>query len=614
MASGGFAHDAPAFEPQSTAAAEFHPSAVASVGAPAFQPSSSTSSFHASSASVPAFTPTAKATTNIPTSQAPAFQPSQPAGMTGYQSSPQLPTMAPEASSFHPTGADVYSMPNHGYSGHAAMHQMPMHSSGTGHGSAAGFPGMGMQDPSQAMGGIVIPEVAHTTQPFQPPGEPVTYMYSMGKLEQPFVASKQPRLNRSYFMDRELKRELLSRRVAAESQMADPSLPVEVDNFHTLVPLELLADPSRTFGTQTLNYKAFSMETNLPCLLRRVVNYRLSDPQAMRRVEPWRKLRHPGIVHVKEAFTTKDFGDHSLVLMYELHPNVMTLRQKHLSQLGSSTVPENLLWNYIIQLASALRTAHSANLAIRAVNPDKIIVMSRSKLMFSAPCIMEMLYFEDDQRYAQAIGQHQQEDLAALGQVFLSLACSCLPVKPQDNIQQALAYIASNYSKDFLNVVQYLISPPSFRGQVKSVNDLMPLIGARFFTHMDQQADHTEVLESNLSKECYNGHLFRLISKLSTVVDRPPPAGQSAHWHESGDAYMLRLFQHYVFHQSRGAGRGPFIDMGHIVQTFAKLDAKSPETICLMTPDAKNVMVVTFEEVAKALDKSFTELLKQEET
>ena len=34
----------------------------------------------------------------------------------------------------------------------------------------------------------------------------MAYMYSMGKLEQPFVASKQPRLNRSYFMDRELKR------------------------------------------------------------------------------------------------------------------------------------------------------------------------------------------------------------------------------------------------------------------------------------------------------------------------------------------------------------------------------------------------------------------------
>ena len=33
-----------------------------------------------------------------------------------------------------------------------------------------------------------------------------------------------------------------------------------------------------------------------------------------------------------------------------------------------------------------------------------------------------------------------------------------------------------------------------------------------------------------------------------------------------------------------------------------------------MTPDAKNVMIVTFEEVAKALDKSFAALLKQEET
>ena len=68
-------------------------------------------------------------------------------------------------------------------------------------------------------------------------------------------------------------------------------------------------------------------------------------------------------------------------------------------QLGASILPETVLWNYVIQLASgsvlglspartgntdacvpaALRMVHSANMAVRAVNPDKIIVMSRSK-------------------------------------------------------------------------------------------------------------------------------------------------------------------------------------------------------------------------------------------
>ena len=38
---------------------------------------------------------------------------------------------------------------------------------GVGHGSASDYAGMGMQNPSQVMGGIIMPEVAHRTQPFQ---------------------------------------------------------------------------------------------------------------------------------------------------------------------------------------------------------------------------------------------------------------------------------------------------------------------------------------------------------------------------------------------------------------------------------------------------------------
>eukprot|EP00730_Choanoeca_flexa_P020389 TRINITY_DN9961_c0_g1_i3.p1 TRINITY_DN9961_c0_g1~~TRINITY_DN9961_c0_g1_i3.p1 ORF type:complete len:612 (+),score=94.19 TRINITY_DN9961_c0_g1_i3:76-1911(+) len=611
MSSGGFSHDVPAFVPQTVNIPEFNPDNI-----PAFEPNRA-ASFEPSAVDAPAFQPTASvasSTADMSQLQAPVFQPTQT--MSSYHSSPQLVASHPqEAAAFQPTTAAPFQPSDSIYHQDAAAHHRTAS-------APVGYIGQnvathGITDPTQgltqAMGGLVIPEAAHQSHPVQPPNELVGYFYSLGKLEQAFVA-KQPHRNRTYFMDHELKRELMSRRAVAENQLADPNLPVEVDNYHSLVAMEPLKDLSRTFGLQTLNYKAFSMETHLPCLMRRVVGYQVSDAQAMRRVEPWRKLKHPNIVKIKEAFTTKDFGDSSLVLVYDFHPNAMTLRQKHLSQLGTSTIPEPVIWNYIIQLCAAIRSAHSNKLALRTVNPDKIIIVGRDRLMFSAPCIMDMLYFEDDTRLAQTLIQHQQEDLGALGQVLLSLACCCVPMQPQENMQQAFAYVAQNYSHDLFSLIQFLVTGPSHRAPVKSVNDLMPLIGARFFTHVDRQTECADVLEESLSKEAYNGHLFKLISKLNTVVDRPTPSSTNHHWQESADLYLLRLFQHYVFHQSRDGAQKPFIDMGHIVQTLAKLDARSPETVCLMTLDAKNVMIVSFEELAKALDTTFAELVKQDDS
>jgi hypothetical protein len=43
-----------------------------------------------------------------------------------------------------------------------------------------------------------------------------------------------------------------------------------------------------------------------------------------------------------------------------------------------------------------------------------------------------------------------------------------------------------------------------------------------------------------------------------------------------------------------------------------QLDSRSPETACLMTTDGKNVMIVSYADLARALDASFKELLKAE--
>ena len=54
----------------------------------------------------------------------------------------------------------------------------------------------------------------------------------------------------------------------------------------------------------------------------------------------------------------------------------------------------------------------------------------------------------------------------------------------------------------------------------RSINDIMPMIGARFYNQLDSANARAELLENCLAREIENGRLFRLIVKLCTVVER----------------------------------------------------------------------------------------------
>lgn len=80
------------------------------------------------------------------------------------------------------------------------------------------------------------------------------------------------------------------------------------------------------------------------------------------------------------------------MVVYDYHPNAETLFNLHLKprsltfQNGrlqqskdSSPVPERALWSYIIQLAGAIQAIHDAGLAVRVMDPTKILVTSRNR-------------------------------------------------------------------------------------------------------------------------------------------------------------------------------------------------------------------------------------------
>lgn len=204
------------------------------------------------------------------------------------------------------------------------------------------------------------------------------------------------------------------------------------------------------------------------------------------------------------------------------------------------------------------------------------------------------------------IAHYQQEDLVAFGKVCLALACNSLSVLKPDMWMQALDAVGRNYSSDLRAVISHLLLK-SNSSQTKTINDIMPMIGARFYAQLDLAYQRYDILESETGKEVDNSRLFRILTKLGSICERGEHR-LDPQWSETGDRYLLKLFRDYLFHQVDADGR-PWLDIGHVVATLNKLDVGSHEKVCLVSRDEQNVLIVSYAELKKCFDSAFNELL-----
>ncbi|XP_042164593.1 LOW QUALITY PROTEIN: PAN2-PAN3 deadenylation complex subunit pan3 [Oncorhynchus tshawytscha] len=450
----------------------------------------------------------------------------------------------------------------------------------------------------------------------------------------PHVAYMQPKANApSFFMADELRQELINRHLITMAQLdqsENTGVPSEVDSYHSLFPLEPVPPPNRlqktsNFSYITSCYKAVNSKDDLPYCLRRIHGFRLVNTKCMMLVDMWKKIQHSNAVTLREVFTTKAFGDHSLVFSYDFHAGAETMFSRHFNDPAADSyftkrkwgqheptpprqhaglLPESLIWAYIVQLSSALRTIHTAGLACRVMDPSKILITGKTRLRVNCVGVFDVLTFDNSQtNHVTLMPQYQQADLISLGKVVLALACNSLAGIQRENLQKAMELVSINYSSDLKNLILYLLTEQS---RLRSVNDIMPMVGARFYTQLDASQMRNDVIEEDLAKEVQNGRLFRLLAKLGTINERPE--FQKDHtWSETGDRYLLKLFRDHLFHQVTEAGT-PWIDLSHIVSCLNKLDAGVPEKISLVSRDEKSVLVVTYSDLKRCFDNTFQEL------
>lgn len=437
-------------------------------------------------------------------------------------------------------------------------------------------------------------------------------------------------LSMAYFLQDELRNDILSRNEIVNSIETEcQDLPLEVENYHSLCLLESLPVHPK-LPVQSSTYKATHNLTGVKYCLRRLHGFRLQSTKCMQIVDMWKKLQHTNVVQLREVFTTKNFGDNSLVIVYDFYPGSQTLLSKYFIPSAEPTngysdpfsgearpfshksthhrattgtlLPENEIWSVIIQLSAGLRAIHQAGLACRTLDPTKIIITGK-RLRFSCVAISDLATYDPSQTNPLAlVTHHQQDDLTALGKLILALACRSLQSVQRDQIQNSIELISRHYSSDLRNIMLYLLSTSSRR----SVTEIMPMIGARFYVQLDALQSQCDIQEDELAREMENGRLYRLLVKLGTVNERPE-LNLDVTWSETGDRYMLKLFRDYLFHTVTEDGR-PWLNQSHIVQCLNKLDAGTIEKVQLMSRDEQSVLVVTYAELKHCLEQAFSEL------
>ncbi|KAG2202075.1 hypothetical protein INT46_002004 [Mucor plumbeus] len=456
------------------------------------------------------------------------------------------------------------------------------------------------QSPSQMLAGLGMvpstqmdPYFYMNQQPVYPRQPLQHHLYSAPL---PHVSNLPPhqRTVQSFFIPDNLREQLTQRNEAQlmTTPARDLGLPMEVHVYHSLYPLDAHGEKSSSFyGHPSSVYKATCSVDGRTYALVRIEGFRLVNELAMQVVEAWRRIRHCNIVSIREAFTTRAFGDSS--------QGQAALYNSQLQQPNGNPrlIPETTIWSYITQIASALKAVHGSGLAARVIDPKKILITGKNRIRLSGASILDVLQYDG----VLNVARQQQEDLLSFGKLIIALACNSL--QSFTDIAQSFEYIARFYSPDLKNVILYLLSKPL---PTKDIDEVIVMIGPRILHEINCSQYYNDELESELARELENGRLVRLMAKMGFINERPE-FDMDPGWSETGDRYLIKLFRDYVFHQVDENGR-PVVDMVHVLACLNKLDAGLEEKIMLMSRDEQSCLIVSFKEIKNCIISAFTDL------
>lgn len=413
------------------------------------------------------------------------------------------------------------------------------------------------------------------------------------------------------FIPNDLREEIHKKNAAALQTLPNSQLPAHIENYHSLVPLDTSHHKGSSVfgGYNSWVYKAQSSQNGQFYVIRRIEGFRLTSEPAIRTVQAWKHIANASVVKITDAFTNRNFGDSSLIIVTDYHPLSKTLAEHH--NLGQNRqirvrntsldqVPESTMWAYLTQIASGLKTIHNSGLAARVLDASKLLVTGKNRVRLNGCAVLDVISYENQ----TPVVQLQRQDLVNFGLVILSLGSG----QPDagGNFARAMDQFKRFYKPDLQTAVVWLYS--AMQTQEKTIDQFVTLISGQMIAAFDGALHNDDVIHSEFSREVENGRLFRLMAKLNFINERPD-FDHDRQWSENGERYLLKMFRDYVFHQVDAQGR-PVVDLGHVLTCLNKLDAGIDERVTLVSRDEQSVFVVSYKELKKAIEAAFQDLNK----
>ena len=175
-----------------------------------------------------------------------------------------------------------------------------------------------------------------------------------------------------FFMSPSLRTDLLTRQSVLATSYPAPGQRLPFDNpdlppherplgsYWGFIPLDKKYPPEATrldptnqrvvggsisagiYGTRGWCWRCSDEESGRMYMARRVEGVRLNNEQSIATIDRWSRVRHPNLVGVKEAFTSRAFGDNCESLSHNIRLLAFwALRRKNADTLGSVEKPSS---------------------------------------------------------------------------------------------------------------------------------------------------------------------------------------------------------------------------------------------------------------------------------
>jgi len=311
------------------------------------------------------------------------------------------------------------------------------------------------------------------------------------------------------------------------------------------------------------------------------------QPQAnlLQRARSWCSLHHPNVVQLHDIFTEPGGGGAPLTYFVE----------------RSMLPSEENLWSHALQLLSALHAIHLAGAAVRLIDTSHVLLTDKHTVRLSSVGLIDVARPDPH----KAVNMLQVDDLQALGQLLLCVACASPSAASSPSaISRSMEFVTASFSPELQHLLLLLLSDP--KGAPPTVHDAVAIVSGRMMTRMAQTQAYADALSAELAKEMENGRLLRLLAKLNAVKDRAT-LGDDMEWGEHDDRYMMRLLSDSLFGQIDEEGK-PVLNLAQLIHSLNKLDVGHEGRALLTGRHDGALLLVSYKDLKAVLDRSFGEL------